>query len=147
MAGLNVLIQRLEHMAATDVKHRIMVKVADVAHAECVRGFHEQRNPYGTPWARRKPPKAWAVRAFGLMQQDHPLLDKTGAMLNSISARAAGDRVVMRILGYAKFHQSGTSNMAARKICPEQAQGLGLWSAPINRAAVDAVRELAQGKR
>lgn len=146
MAGINAFIQRLERMAAADVKNRIMQKVATVAHDECLRGFREQRDPYGVPWAPRKRPPDWAIRAFGLMQDEHKLLDKTGRGVGSLTSRAVGDRVVMRMVDYMKFHQTGTYKMVARKMFPEESQGLGTWSAPINRAAVDAVRELASGK-
>lgn len=161
MAGLNAFIQRLERMAASDVKHRIMTKVADVAQEQCLRGFREQRDPYGAPWAPRKRATGWAALAFGT-DDGHPILDKTGKGVDSLTSRAVGDRVVMRIRGYMKFHQTGAHHnartniashrstqaydMPARKIFPEQSQGLGLWTEPINRAAVDAVREMVQGK-
>lgn len=135
MAGLNAFIQRLERMAASDVKHRIMTKVADVAQEQCLRGFREQRDPYGAPWAPRKNAKStW------------PLLDKSGAGVESLTSRAVGESVVMKIRGYMKFHQAGTGKMVSRKIFPEQSSGLGLWTEPVNRAAVDAVREMVQGR-
>lgn len=147
MAGINALIQRLERMAASDVKHRIMQKVTPAAHDECLRGFREQRNPYGVPWAPRKKPRGWAALAFGHIEDGHPLLDKTGKGVESLTSRAVGDRAVMRFgRGYMRFHQTGTKFMDARKIFPEQAQGLGLWAPAINRAAVDAVRQMCEGK-
>ena len=153
MAGINVLIQRLERMAASDVKHRIMQKVTPVAHDECLRGFREQRNPYGVPWAPRKDKRgSWA------------LLDKSGDGIESLTSRTVDDKASLRFgRSYMRFHQTGAhhnarSNIAtkrttgeyempARKIFPEQTEGLGTWSAPINRAAVDAVREMCEGKR
>jgi hypothetical protein len=131
MAGLSAFIQRLERMAAADVKSRVMQKVADAAHAECIRGFVEQRDPYGTPWAPRKQGGSW------------PLLQKTGAGVNSLTARASGERVTMRIRGYFQFHQRGTVRMVARMVFPEPSRGLGTWTQPINDAAVSAVREMA----
>lgn len=137
MAGINAFIQRLERMAASDVKHRIMQKVTPAAHDECLRGFREQRNPYGVPWAPRKDRRgSW------------PLLDKSGAGVGSLTSRTAADASLLRFgRGYMRFHQTGTKYMDARKIFPEQEQGLGLWSPAINRAAVDAVREMCEGKR
>ena len=142
MAGVNALIQRLERLGAAEVKAKITSKVRDVMHAECIRGFNEQRDPYGVAWQPRKPLKGWAAMAFGLLQDNHPLLNKTGAMIRSLTARATSNGVVMRIIGYAKFHQSGTSKMVARKIFPDPGRGLGLWSEPVHRAAVDAVKEM-----
>lgn len=146
MSGINTLIQRLEKLGAVTVRQHIASSVATVCHDECLRGFREQRDPYGIPWKPRKSPAAWAVRAFGLMQQNHPLLDKTGAMINSLTSRGSGGRVLMRILGYAKFHQSGTATMTARKIFPDPANGLGTWREPVEKAALSAVRELMNGR-
>jgi hypothetical protein len=135
MAGLSAFIQRLERLAAADVKGRVLARVRDAAHAEAVRGFVDQRDPYGRSWAPRKDKRGtW------------PILRKTGAGLDGLTARVVGDRVVMRIAGYFKFHQSGTRFMVARMVFPEPARGLGTWSGPINDAARDAVRELVEGR-
>lgn len=135
MAGLNEFISRLERMAASDVKARIAQKIRPVAHDECLRGFRERRNPYGVPWAPRKDPRgSW------------PLLDKTGRGVESLTSSAVGETVRLRMVDYMRFAQTGTKNAPDRKIFPEQAQGLGTWSAPVNRAAVDAVREMAEGR-
>lgn len=151
MAGVNALVQRLERLAASDIKQRILAKVRDAAHAECIRGFNEKRDPYGTKWEPRKPPTGgW------------PLLDKTGKGIESLTARVVGDRVVLRIVYYFKFHQTGTTHyertnvktqrttraftMPARKIFPDTDRGLGMWREPIQRASVDAVRDLMAGR-
>lgn len=160
MAGVNAFIARLERMASSDVKARIMRKVATVAHDECLRGFREQRDPYGAPWAPRKKPRGWAALAFG-GDDGHPLLDKSGKGINSLTSRANGDVVSLRMVGYMRFHQTGAHHnartnikskistpaydMPARKMVPEQSRGLGTWRDPINRAAVDAVRDMAKG--
>lgn len=131
MAGINELIAHLQSLPGAEVVRRVGAKIANAAHAECVRGFVEQRDPYGQRWAPRKQPTgAW------------PLLDKTGAGLNGLTARCIGRLVVVRIRGYFRFHQNGTRYMAARKIFPEPGRGLGSWSEPINAAARDAVSEL-----
>ena len=83
----------------------------------------------------------WAARAFGLMQQSHPLLDKTGRMLNSIRARATTRGVTVTAVDYAGYHQDGTSNMVARRIVPDAAMGLGpIWGNAIGRVAADVAR-------
>lgn len=142
MAGLNALIQKIERLAAGEVKQRIASKVADACHAQCVLGFQQQRDPYGVPWKARKKPKAeWALR-FGFIDDGHRILDDSGDMIDSLTARATNGRIVMRILGYARFHQTGTYKMVARKIFPDVSVGLGTWSQPIQDAALNAVREL-----
>lgn len=135
MAGLNDFIQRLQRLSSQEVVDAMGRKIADACHAECLRGFREQRNPYGVPWAPRKDKRgSW------------PLLDKTGAGVNSLTARYSNGAVKMRISGYFQFHQSGTRYMVARKPFPEQSQGLGMWREPIDRAATDAVRGLVNGR-
>jgi hypothetical protein len=131
MAGVNDLIQRLERFATAEVKQRIASKVRDAVHSECVRGFNEKRDPYGTSWAPRKDSRG-----------NWPLLDKTGAGINSLTATASADAVRLRIVSYMKFHQSGTSKMRPRMIFPDPNRGLGLWSEPVHQAAVAAVQEL-----
>lgn len=142
MAGINELVQRLERYAQSELQAKIASKVRDAMHQACIDGFNEKRDPYGTQWAPRKPVKAWAVRAFGLIDTNHPLLDYTGKMIGSLATRALQNGVVMRILGYARFHQFGTSKMVARLLFPDPARGLGQWADPVHRAAVEAVKEL-----
>src|SRR6185503_9468309 len=110
MAGVNALVAKLEKLAASEVMERISFKVANACQEQCIAGFREQRNPYGMPWAPLKPPPMWVVKAFGA-DFEHPILDKTGDMINSLTTRSRGSRVLMRILGYAKFHQYGTIKM------------------------------------
>jgi len=146
MAGVNALIKRLERMAAADVKHRIMQRVTPVVHDECLRGFVEQRDPYGTPWAPRKKIKAEYALRYGHIDDGHPLLDKSGRGIRSLTTRAVGDASQLRMVDYMRFHQSGTYKMVARKMVPEQSMGLGLWTQPVNKAAVDAVRDMCKGR-
>lgn len=143
MAGINQLVRKLERLGSAEVKDRIAANVRDTVHAEAIQGFNEKRDPYGSPWEPRKKPPDWAVKAFGLMQDNHPLLDKTGKGISTLTARAlAGGRVVMKIISYFKFHQTGTYKMVARKIFPDEERGLGLWAEPVYRSAVKAVRDL-----
>lgn len=142
MAGINALIRRIERLGAAEIKQGIASKTRDAALAECVRGFREERDPYGVRWAPRKAVRGWAALAFGVVDDGHKLLDATGRMIGSLTARAGGaGRVLMRILGIAKWHQGGTKRMVARRMFPDQGRGLGTWSEPIHRAAVDSVRE------
>lgn len=131
MAGLNELIAKLQRLERGEVFQRMGASIANVCHAQAIAGFRAQSDPYGTPWAPRTNPRGtW------------PLLQKTGAGIDSLTARYVAGTVVMRIKGYFTFHQHGTMRMVARKVFPEQARGLGTWAEPIQRAATQAVREL-----
>jgi phage gpG-like protein len=142
VAGVNDLIRKLERFSSGEVYERMGRKIADACHAQAIAGFRAETDPYGVPWAPRKKVSGWAAMAFGHIDNGHPLLDDTGAMINSLTVRYSRGTVLMRIKGYAKFHQSGTRNMVARKIFPDQSQGLGKWAQPIQQAATDAIREL-----
>jgi phage gpG-like protein len=142
MAGLNELIAKLQRFESGAVVDAIGKSIANACHEACIAGFRAQSDPYGVPWAPRKPPKAWAALAFGFIDNGHRLLDDTGKMVESLKARYSRGTILMSIKGYAQFHQSGTRSMVPRKIFPDQASGLGTWSDPIQRAATDAVREL-----
>jgi hypothetical protein len=48
----------------------------------------------------------------------------------------------MRIVGYMKFHQSGTHDMSQRMMFPDADKGLGTWNHPSRTPRLDAVREL-----
>jgi phage gpG-like protein len=142
VAGVNDLIRKLERFSSGEVYERMGRKIADACHAQAIAGFRAETDPYGVPWAPRKKVSGWAAMAFGHIDNGHPLLDDTGAMINSLTVRYSRGTVLMRIKGYAKFHQSGTRVMASRKIFPVESQGLGTWSDPIQQAATDAIREL-----
>lgn len=142
MAGVNDLIRRLERFSSGEVYERMGKAIANACHAQCIAGFRAQSDPYGVPWAPRKKVSGWAAVRFGHVDDGHKLLDDTGAMINSLTVRYSRGTVLMRIKGYAKFHQSGTRIMTSRKIFPEQARGLGTWAQPIQQAATDVVREL-----
>lgn len=143
MPGIQELSSRLEKLAGQEVKQRVIEKTRDAAHAQVIQEFNEERDPYGTKWAPRKRPPNWAVRAFGLMNENHKLLDKTGKMIGSLTSRAsAGARVVMKLIRIAKWHQEGTKKMAARQIFPDQGRGLGLWAEPLYQASVAAIKDI-----
>lgn len=131
MAGFNALIAKIERLQRGEVYQRIGTSIANAAHAECTAGFRGQRDPYGASWASRKDKR-----------ESWPILDKTGAGVDSLTARYVNGVVVMRIKGYFKFHQNGTASMPARRVFPEETRGLGTWSGPIQYAATNAVREL-----
>jgi len=72
-------------------------------------GFKNEKSPYGRKWPARKD------------KLPHPILDKSGRLKRSWSVKAQGKRILIRTYGvdYAKYHQSGTKRMPARRMVPE----------------------------
>jgi hypothetical protein len=131
MSGINDLARRLERFAAGEIVQRMARRARDVLHAQAIRGFVEQRDPYGAAWAPRKDRRGtW------------PLLQKTGAGILSLTATALATGARLAIRGYFKFHQSGTSRMVQRQVFPDPARGLGLWQEPLLVECGQAVREM-----
>lgn len=115
-------------MASGEAQKVILHRLANETQRQVVVGFAAKRDPYGRSWRPRKVPAAWAARAFGMMQDNHPLLDKTGKMIESIRTRPVGGSVVSTGLGYLGFHQEGTVNMVARRLFPAPEMGIGpIW--------------------
>lgn len=134
MAGLSEFIAKLSRLEGAAVERRVLARIRDVTHAEAVRGFQQKVDPYGKSWEPRKRPTG-----------DWPLLDKTGAGIDSLTARIVGHRVRLSIKGAQwKFIQRGTSRMVARMVFPDPAQGLGTWREPIQDAVRVAVREIVE---
>jgi hypothetical protein len=105
-----------------------------------VDGFNRETDPYGKAWQPRKKPPAWAIRAFGLMQDDHKLLDKSGAGIDKLRARGTSTGIRFTTVGYMKFHLSGTRSMVARPWLPVNGLGI-LWGESFNRVAAKRIRE------
>jgi phage gpG-like protein len=71
----------------------------------------EQDPTYGTPWKRLTPAySAWKQQHF----PGQPILRRTGLMLDSAYLTTRGDTFLVRSTSYGKYHQFGTSRMAAR---------------------------------
>jgi hypothetical protein len=82
VAGVNDLIRKLERFSSGEVYERMGRKIADACHAQAIAGFRAETDPYGVPWAPRKKVSGWAAVRFGYVDNGHPLLDDTGAMIN-----------------------------------------------------------------
>jgi len=74
-------------------------------------GFKNEKSPYGRKWPARKDPRSGS----------HPILDKSGRLKRSWSVKHEEPRILIRTTGvdYAKYHQSGTRRMPARRMIPE----------------------------
>ena len=136
------LRQQLEAISRGGLQKQCATAFANETVKLMVDEFNQQRDPYGKPWAPRKRPPDWAIRAFGLMQDDHRLLDKSGKMIDSLRAKPlANGNVKVTMRPYAQFHQTGTDKMVARKLVPDDAMDLGpIWGRAFNRVADDILR-------
>jgi len=73
--------------------------------AELRRNFDTKGSSFGTPWAARKYPYAWAI------------LQKTGKMKNSWQDIVTShSMIIFNTTPYATYHQHGTRHLPARPI-------------------------------
>lgn len=94
-------------------------------------GFAKSADPYGSSWAARKSGGGSRI------------LVRTGAMRNSFNVRR-GDRTgfgVAASVGYATFHQRGTSRMVPRKMVPNQGDIPPTWRARFDEVAEEVIEE------
>lgn len=119
LTALEQLRARVESIAAGPGRADMMESLRSRAHDLTLECFNSETDPYGRPWERRKAPPDWAIRAFGLMQGAHKLLDDSGAGINSLTSRASGTSIFMRMgKDYMGFHLRGTRFMVPRKFWP-----------------------------
>lgn len=133
MAGIEALTRRIEKAAAREVLSRVASSLAPVVQGEILRGFNEQRDPYGSAWASRKDKRgSW------------PILDRQTSRSAVLSLRTTSSARGLRstIKYYMRFHQSGTKYMVARKIFAEESRGFGLWRAPVAASVSNTLRGL-----
>lgn len=106
-AALDELIRKLRRASTPAGLRSVMAAVAEEG-IELVReGFDKERDPYGAKW---KPLK----RRSGRILQDTGRL-KASWHRRSVTAQRA---VIGSAVGYARFHQSGTDRMPARRMVP-----------------------------
>ncbi len=101
--------------------------------------FDSGQDPYGRKWAALRP----ATLRRG--RRPPPLTD-TGAMRDSVRVSPAPGAGVTITIGaeYARFHQTGTVNMAQRPILPHGGFPRG-WSGAIQEAASAQFKEAIDG--
>ena len=99
--------------------------------------FRQGVDPYGRAWAPLRP----ATLALG---RHPPPLTDTGAMRDGIGVRVnPGRRAGLRLVvgaPYARFHQTGTRYMAARRIAPQFGMPQA-WRAVLRAASKQAGQE------
>ena len=119
---LSQLTARIESIAAAGGLTDVISALRDEAHEQVIAGFREQRDPYGTAWQARKDNGGW------------PILDKTGAGIDSFTAQSTPTGIRLRIDGHMKFHLTGTRFMVPRRFFP--VDGLGpIWGTAFMRVA------------
>lgn len=137
------LVRKLDEMASPSFRQKMLGAMAVEVHRLTLDGFIQQRDPYGKPWAPRKKAADWAVKAFGLMQSDHPILDtgRDGGAVDRLTVRSTSDGVRLKTNAYMKFHLTGTSKMVPRKWIPTDGAG-PIWRNALQTVYTDQIREL-----
>lgn len=127
LAGLERLRSRLEH--SDDMLLSASNVIRGIVRQQIQRTFVERRDPIGRAWAQRTRPYPW------------PILEKTGEMRRGWYVRKQGLNTVFgNRVPYTRFHQDGTSRMAARKMIPDQRLS-PRWRAEIDRELPRALRQ------
>jgi phage gpG-like protein len=85
--------------------------VVNIVQANIEQNFASEADPEGTPWAPLSP---YTLR-YG---RGTKKLQATGACQRSIKVSIQGDKIVVRFVGYMKFHQRGTRKMPKRQFAP-----------------------------
>ena len=111
MAGWGALVARLRDLE--DVPSQAATAAAKSIGKLIDEEFSAGENPYGKAWAALRP----ATLAMG--RRPPPLTD-TGKMRAGVKVKAAQNAGIVITIDaeYAKFHQTGTDNMAQRAILP-----------------------------
>jgi hypothetical protein len=130
--GLDGLARRLEYLG-TSARRELVATVPAAVEEAIAEEFSERRDPDGKAWrARKAPTGSW------------PLLRKTGAMYGGRRIEPTADGCVVTFSGPAKYHQSGTRRMVARRILPD---GAGrYWREKVLEHARRRLAELMTGE-
>lgn len=110
--GLAKLRMQLDGLASREFRYVLAMNLAQEARSQILRGFQEQRDPYGKPW------KPSASRRAGLPGAASPVLVDRAMLRNSIAPRTQGSVpgaygitpdgfTIGTNLRYAAIHQYG----------------------------------------
>lgn len=135
-ADLDRLVSALDNPGA--IMDDIGASLAEETIALVREGFAKSADPYGAAWAPRKTSQNAGSR----------LLVKTAAMRNSFNT-THGNRNGFGVragVGYATFHQRGTSAMVARKTLPDPGDIPALWRVRFDDVAQEVI-EMHVGRR
>lgn len=121
LAGIRRTVRQLE---SPDFMRQMGLEAGRVIQRQVHKGFDEQRDPYGRPWAARKGKGSW------------PILHKSGKLERSISVRqGSGGVSISAASPYGIYHMTGTKYMVPRPFLPTSAQLPPLWEKELRRAA------------
>lgn len=137
------LVRKLDAMASQSFRQKMLGAMAVEVHRLTLDGFVQQRDPYGKPWAPRRKAADWAIKAFGLMQDNHPILDtgRTDGAVNRLTVSSTADGVRLKTNAYMRFHLTGTNKMVARKWIPTDGNA-PIWRNALQTVYTDHVRAL-----
>ncbi|GMV19456.1 MAG: hypothetical protein AMXMBFR56_76800 [Polyangiaceae bacterium] len=130
IGSVDAIAAKFDRFASGAWRQKLMANVGEEV-VELVReGFERQADPHGSPWAPLK-------RRAGRILQD------TGRLRNSFHRKSlsASQVTVGPSASYARFHQSGTKHMPARKMVPDGSNLPSSWEKRIAAIAREAMLE------
>lgn len=130
MGDLERVLGRLDALP-----RRVAEKAAPAITAELQREFARGTDPYGRKWRKLATGKPSHLTESGRLRR--------GTRAAPLPGKRAGVRILLGHGRIGLYHQTGTRKMPARKILPERGMP-STWSAAINRAMREAVREAAR---
>lgn len=129
MGDLERVLGRLDALP-----RKVAERAAPAITKELQREFARGTDPYGRKWKKLATGKPSYLTESGRLRR--------GTRAAPLPGKRAGVRILIGA-PWGIYHQTGTRNMPARRILPQR--GLpGTWSAAINRAMREAVREAAR---
>lgn len=126
MGDLERVLGRLDALP-----RKVAEKAAPAITKSLQQEFARGTDPYGRKWRKLATGKPSHLTESGRLRR--------GTRAAPLPGRRAGVRILLGAK-YAVFHQTGTRKMPARRILPQRGMPAE-WSAAINRAMRDAVRE------
>lgn len=134
MPGMAALAERLAELE--DIPSRIAGEVADGITEELRQQFDGGHDPYGNAW---KPLKASTIKRKG---GDTRILRRTDTLSSeTVATPRRGAGVEITSVDYGRFHQTGTENMTARPVLPDQDELPEAWQEVIQEATDTAFRK------
>lgn len=107
-AKLEQLKRKVAALKSKQLQRTIVANLAQEALNLIAEGFAQERDPYRVPWAPKQRPDGRAI------------LVRHGRLRRSFTRKQTGSTGfrIGSAVGYAGYHQSGTSRMVARRMVP-----------------------------
>jgi hypothetical protein len=110
--------RKIERISSPQVAFEIADGMADAALGLIAEGFGREQDPFGNRWAPKKRPDGRAI----LRGKTNRLIQWRKAFVNQHGYR------VTSTAPYARYHQSGTRRMVARRMAPTSNRLPAHWS-------------------